>query len=140
MTAADTLRQAATLLRTLGMGAPANNQPWRYAKGIPSDSVRTATGWEVAYGDAPGDLRYIATMHPGVGLALADLLEAEAIRYDRAASVGEFDASHDRPLVVARQLLGTGEQPVLVNPCTQGASVCGQHGYDCPAATEEATR
>ncbi|MGW4834724.1 hypothetical protein [Streptomyces globisporus] len=43
----------------------------------------------------------------GARLPLAVLLDAEALRYDRAASVGEFDASHERPLAVARQLLGT---------------------------------
>lgn len=99
-TPANELRTAAEKIRRLAMGAPANNQPWRYAKGLPSDSVRTATGWEVAYGDAPGDLQYIAAMHPGVGLALADWLSSAA---DDAQQIG----ADPHALAVARQILGT---------------------------------
>lgn len=105
-TPADELRTAAEKIRRLAMGAPANNQPWRYAKGLPSDSVRTATGWEVAYGDAPGDLQYIAAMHPGVGLALADWLDREA-DHRHAVDVGQPIPGGEHALAVARQLLGT---------------------------------
>jgi hypothetical protein len=79
-TPGDELRARADELRTLAKGAPGNAARWRYASGLPSDSVRTATGWEVAYGDTPGDLRYIAAVDPEVGLAVADLLEA--VSYD----------------------------------------------------------
>jgi hypothetical protein len=106
-TPAAELRAAAEKLRALGMGAPANNQPWGYAEGLPSDSVRTATGWEVVYGDAPGDLRYIAAMHPGVGLALADWLDAHS-RIVSAASQTDPESSLVRhALAVARQINGT---------------------------------
>jgi hypothetical protein len=107
-TPADELKAAAEKIRTLAMGAPANNQPWRYAKGLPNDSVRTATGWEVAYGDAPGDLRYIAAMHPGIGLALAELLDtaAEYFADDSAAHPTHLV----RALTVARAINGS-EQP-----------------------------
>jgi hypothetical protein len=80
MTPGEELRTAADKLRSLAKGAPANSAAWRYAKGSPSDSVRTATGWEVCYGDTPGNLRYVAAMHPEIGLSIADLLEA--VSYD----------------------------------------------------------
>jgi hypothetical protein len=106
-TPADELKAAAEKIRTLAMGAPANNQPWRYAKGLPNDSVRTATGWEVAYGDAPGDLRYIAAMHPGVGKAVAAWLESwTGIDFRDDAAMPE-DARH--ALAVARAINGGGQ-------------------------------
>jgi hypothetical protein len=108
VTAADELAAAAQKLRALAMGAPANNQPWRYAKGLPSDSVRTASGWEVAYGDTPGDLRYIAAVHPGVGLLLADWLAS----WD-GADISEHAAMPDdlrHALLIARAL-NAGGQP-----------------------------
>lgn len=89
------MRTAAQQLRTLAKGAPANSSAWRYAKGAPSDSVRTATGWEVAYGDAPGDLRYIAAMHPEIGLAVADLLEAVSYDPDDGALDDPGSERHD---------------------------------------------
>lgn len=99
MTPAEELRAAAKHLRTLAMGAPSNGaRSWRYAKGSPSDSVRTEAGWEVCYGDSPGDLRYIAAMHPGIGLAVTDWLESAA---ENAEQIGP----DPRALAVARQLL-----------------------------------
>lgn len=98
MTAANELRSAAEKIRTLAMGATGNSQPWRYAEGSPSDSVRTATGWEIAYGEGANDLRYIASMHPSVGLALADWL-------DSAAEDAEQIGPDPRALAVARQLV-----------------------------------
>jgi hypothetical protein len=77
-TPADELRAAAETLRALARAALGNCRPWRHAKGLPNDSVRTETGWEVAHGDDPNNLRYIAAMHPGIGLALADLLADQA--------------------------------------------------------------
>ncbi|WP_338683886.1 hypothetical protein QD712_25680 [Streptomyces acidiscabies] len=117
MTPAETLRTAAERLRALSLGAPANNASWRYVKGSPNDSVRTESGWEVCYGDAPGDLRYIAAMHPGVGLALGELLVAASLL---VAGYPELGDDHDREacddfacdvigrtLTLARQILGT---------------------------------
>ncbi|MFE4818567.1 hypothetical protein ACFRFU_19470 [Streptomyces sp. NPDC056704] len=94
-TPGDELRAAAETLRGLAKGAPANSSAWRYAKGLPSDSVRTASGWEVAYGDTPGDLRYIAAMHPEIGLAVADLLEAVSYDPDDGALDDPGSDRHD---------------------------------------------
>ncbi|MFE7535243.1 hypothetical protein ACFU67_13335 [Streptomyces rhizosphaericola] len=107
---ADQLRAAAEKLRAAAMGSPMNSSPWRYAKGLPSDSVRTEVGWEVVYGDAPGDLRYIALMHPGVGLALAAWLDTEAATWagdEVHNSCSTQSCTFDAALAVARQLLGT---------------------------------
>ncbi|GGZ84119.1 hypothetical protein [Streptomyces rubiginosohelvolus] len=125
---ADQLRAAAEKLRAASMGSPMNSSPWRYAKGLPSDSVRTEAGWEVVYGDAPGDLRYIALMHPGVGLALADWLEREAeiwqVIDDASAHPEETGlkvtvgaSTHAEALAVARQLLGTNAAEPESEPC-----------------------
>lgn len=123
-TPADVLRAAATKLNELASRTTGSGNPWRLAKGIPNDSVRTAVGWEIAYGSDTGDLRYIAAMHPGVGSALADWLEEEAHRYDAAVTAAD-NVFHDDPagrdaflttgpgtpsenaLTVARQILGT---------------------------------
>lgn len=77
-TPAARLREAAGVVREMAAAALGNGEPWRYAKGIPDDSVRTATGWEVATSDDPKNLRYIALMNPVVGEALATWLESAA--------------------------------------------------------------
>jgi hypothetical protein len=94
-TPGDELRARADELRTLAKGAPSNAARWRYASGLPSNSVRTATGWEVAYGDTPGDLRYIAAVDPEVGLAVADLLEAVSYDPDDSALDEPGSDRHD---------------------------------------------
>jgi hypothetical protein len=94
-TPGDQLREAADKLRALAKGAPANSATWRYAKGLPSDSVRTESGWEVCYGDAPGNLRYIAAVHPEIGLAVADLLEAVSYNPDDSALDDPGSDRHD---------------------------------------------
>jgi hypothetical protein len=108
-TPADELRTAAATLRKLADDARKFvPEPWTIAR---EQVIRAANDDIVADRSEcrPGDdadLPYIAAMHPGVGAALADWLDAEAVRYDRAASIGEFDASHDRPLAVARRING----------------------------------
>ncbi|MFE7370120.1 hypothetical protein [Streptomyces anulatus] len=126
---ADQLRAAAEKLRAAAMGSPMNSSPWRYAKGLPSDSVRTEAGWEVVYGDAPGDLRYIALMHPGVGLALAAWLDHHAAMSDRLTGLveGAPDGSDHPALAVARQLLGT-------SAAEGGDESCGRFVPDTPRA------
>jgi len=100
MSATDELRQAAQTLRE--RAAQATTGPWTPEYSKPSghvvldpgsrnalDSVARATH----YRDS-SDARYIATMLPGVGLALADLLE-EALAdfrdmgsYETCTSIG----------------------------------------------------
>ncbi|MFF8297708.1 hypothetical protein ACF07M_20240 [Streptomyces globisporus] len=125
---ADLLRAAAEKLRAAAAAVPSDDwgtRPWHVEECSDTDTMEScpcivAQGEHkefdqpqvpliqyVADAETPEHAAYIVLMHPGVGLALAVLLDAEALRYDRAASVGEFDASHERPLAVARQLLGT---------------------------------
>ncbi|MGW9299396.1 hypothetical protein ACWHA3_01035 [Streptomyces cyaneofuscatus] len=118
---ADQLRAAAEKLRAAAGRATRGNGSWRYTKGLPNDSVRTEAGWEIAYGDDLGSLGYIALMHPGVGLALADSLESTARTVDAVSEKYEPDpAAHwlAPALAVARQLLGTtvAEGAVVLEP------------------------
>ncbi|MGW0837502.1 hypothetical protein [Streptomyces prunicolor] len=110
---ADELGAAADKIRSLGRAAIGNGRPWRHAKGTPNDSVRTETGWEVAHGDNPNNLRYIAAMNPDVGIALADWLDetrtevkaAEGTEYELHTSGGVF-TSWEAALAVARAING----------------------------------
>ena len=104
MTPADEIRTAADDLRQLGRAALGNGRPWRYAKGIPSDSVRTETGWEVAHGDDPSNLRYIAAMNPAVGLVLADWLESVATALTANTHPGWQECVQPHALAVARAI------------------------------------
>jgi hypothetical protein len=97
---ADLLRQAATVLRERADAAtpgpwtalPGAGNVWRFPdEGSPSLIARG--GHE---GPSPADAAYIATMHPGVGHALADWLDNEA----------SIMGDHLAALVVARAVLG----------------------------------
>ena len=72
---ADQLRAAATALR--GLAEAATPGPWERAWG----AVRGPEQRAIA---APrhDDAGYIAAVHPGVGRALADLLDSEADQFD----------------------------------------------------------
>lgn len=121
-TPGDELRSQANALRTLAKGAPSNAASWRYAKGQPSDSVRTAKGWEVCYGDTPGDLRYIAAMHPEIGLAVADLLEAASYDPDDSALDEPGSDRHDacdRTVCIPAAALAVAR--ALTTPTSEGA-------------------
>ena len=105
LTPAATLRAAATLIRETASHALGTDRPWRYAPGVPSDSVRTEAGSEIAYGDDIGSLRWIALMSPDKAEALAAWLE------DEAEGMTIFDPSeHEHlfghPLACARTILG----------------------------------
>lgn len=108
-TAEETLRKAAEKLRTLA--GDAQPGPWTQ---IPErhvfDHYRTIVQEEdrmvpIAGTSLEGDAEYIATMHPGIGLALADWL-------DLAAGTAEFAEqwnlpnTNRHPLAVARAVLG----------------------------------
>lgn len=99
------LRAAAALVRREAAATLGSDEPWRYAKGSPNDSVRTSVGWEVATSDNPNNLRWIALMGPAVGEPLAAWLDGEAARWDPEAGIQSWDASHERALAVADALL-----------------------------------
>lgn len=100
---ADELRQAAETLRTRAtMATPG---PWetgeRCVWGL---SLSPSKNYEVVT-DGPGgeggvgstdDADYIATMHPGVGLALADWLDAVATAEDNINDAAPRRLSDDR--------------------------------------------
>lgn len=122
MTPAETLQAAAAQkLRALATAVESEDHPglpW-HTEGC-ADEERgncpciVGRGWRsyhdepptamfyVADAETPELAAYIAAMHPGVGLALADWLEWQA-----AALVEGRIAIPDAALAVARQLLGT---------------------------------
>ncbi|MBQ1118500.1 hypothetical protein [Streptomyces sp. C3-3] len=133
---ADQLRAAAEKLREEAARAHrAPPGPWAVAD---EHVVRCADGMIVA--DRSGtdhpaeraDLRYIALMHPGVGLAVARWLESWAgVDLSEHGPMPE-DAQH--ALAVARQLLGTTtaeDEPDVVayrNTDRPGVLLCREHG------------
>jgi hypothetical protein len=105
---ADVLRQAATILRERAEGATPG--PWFLdaagATGVYTEARVSETSQDVALpvihpGGLDGTDRYIATMHPGVGLALADWLDAEA-----TVCCDDNDKPRVRALAVARLIVG----------------------------------
>lgn len=73
---AELLREAAAVLRELADDAD-DGWPWK------SEGSFVDTDPECGFNAGTSRLSaYIATMHPGVGLALADWLEAVAVRCD----------------------------------------------------------
>jgi len=130
-TPADELRTAADTLRKLTGALPANdwgNRPWHAEECNDTDDMSScpcivAQGeyrefdqpqipliQYVADAETPEFAAYIAAMHPGVGLALADWLELFAnTEFDPAATVQETDRSHECALTVARAINGGGQ-------------------------------
>ncbi|WP_228981434.1 hypothetical protein [Streptomyces sp. DH12] len=111
-TPAETLRAAVEKLRALTTHATSG--PWLATPDI------LVGGWAVAQAplarpDGPyladfvreEDARYIATMHPGVGAALADWLEATAEHLAVSTHPDWQDTVAALPLAVARQILGS---------------------------------
>jgi hypothetical protein len=81
---AEQLRAAAQRLRELAEAATPG--PWHAVASVPSHSVRSPGGWEIAssaYADRRADMDFIAAMHPGVALALATLLESHSADWDQ---------------------------------------------------------
>ncbi|WKD36536.1 hypothetical protein [Streptomyces xanthophaeus] len=121
MTPADELRAAADKLRTLS--TEASEPPWtvnQWGNVESADFAEAAEVWPLQA--KPGaNADYIAAMHPGVGAALAELLEDHAKSCDAAemaanqvfvnepAERERFIARQTNPraLAVARQILGS---------------------------------
>ncbi|MFE2930653.1 hypothetical protein [Streptomyces sp. NPDC059278] len=131
-TPAEELRQAAEKLRREAASAHrASPSPWAVTA---EHVVRCADGMIVADRsgtDHPAEranLPYIALMHPGVGLAVAELLEAEAHVLDiisqqsPATTTEQLAAISHGHLVVAWQILGTRAARTRCTEC--GHLVC----------------
>jgi hypothetical protein len=108
---ADLLREAAEVLRE--RAEDANPDPWRADR----NAVRTgrdalALTYDIHFGNdtdqTSKDATYIATMHPGVGLALADWLElaANGACCDECMTDPAADPLRAAALVTARKILG----------------------------------
>ncbi|MFB6787653.1 hypothetical protein ACFCWT_13355 [Streptomyces olivaceus] len=103
MTPADELRTAADKIRRLAkaISAPDERDQAFHADGTDVTQGRTGL-YDVATTQTTELATYIAAMHPGVGLALADWLEWQA-----AALADGHIAIPDAALAVARQINGT---------------------------------
>ncbi|WP_326768612.1 hypothetical protein OG978_32475 [Streptomyces sp. NBC_01591] len=105
-TPADVLRAAAEKLRVLAaaVSAPeARYQPF-HADGTDVTQGRSPGMYDVAKTETVELADYIAVLHPGIGLALADWLETTAGYY----APGPTHPTHVvHALAVARQILGT---------------------------------
>ena len=93
---ADTLRRAAALLRERAEDAGSATM-WFDADVDLRNALRGTFGcYDAGNADVAADARWIATMHPGVGLAIADWLEWVSARR----------VPFRHALAVARQILG----------------------------------
>lgn len=105
MTPAEKLRDAATRLREYSNEA--TEGPWEMGYVTPANRLERIPAYadlepSVAGGLDPADAAYMATMHPGVGLALADWLDAAA--QDLELRGGSMHLGYAG--VVARRVLG----------------------------------
>lgn len=106
---ADRLREAAKVLRERAEAATPG--PWEIQQGTPTMgggtwTLRTAGQPGIRLGvheyqHGPGNADYIATVHPGVGLALADWLD-----YEASIVSGWIPESRSRAIVLADLILG----------------------------------
>lgn len=116
MTPAEELRAAAAKLRGLTTALGDCRGPWyvvnREQRPYPQRIDNIGVPYVVAStttdpSHPPTMADYIATMHPGVGTALADWLELFAnTQFDPEATIQETDRSHEYALAVARAILG----------------------------------
>ncbi|MER5882688.1 hypothetical protein ABT160_02550 [Streptomyces sp. NPDC001941] len=113
-TPADELRIAAAKLRDLAdaISAPDPRDRAFHADGATVTQGRSVIGYDVATAETPELAEYIAVMHPGVALALVELLETEAAVADgfrdRAPQITDeqIEAICHGPLAVARAING----------------------------------
>lgn len=119
MTPADQLRAAAEKLRSLITFLGDNRGPWTVGtppSGYPQSISNVGVPYCVA--DTHEDpsipvftiAPYIATMHPGVGKALADWLENTAISLAASTHPDWQDCIGADALAVARAVLGTPDR------------------------------
>ncbi len=111
MTAAEFLRSAARRLRR--NAAAATPGPWRsdYSEGGCVASANPRHPIIAEYGATWDDSEYIATVHPGVGLAVAEWLEVAA-ELSVVYQSGSTRWRHE--MVVAAQINGFVWQPEQV--------------------------
>ncbi|CAL9647524.1 hypothetical protein [Streptomyces sp. enrichment culture] len=107
-TPAQELRTAANKIRTLAkaISTPDERDQVFHADG--TDVTQGCTGrYDVATTQTTELADYIAAMHPGVGTALADWLDATAATLDANTHPGWQDTVAPHSLAVARAINGT---------------------------------
>jgi len=118
-TPADELRAAAVVLRRLAdaVSAPDPRDQAFHAEDTDLTQGRSPGMYDVATTQTPELAAYIAAMHPGVGAALADLLETEAATWagDEVHSQCSVQlCTLEAALAVARQI--TAAHPTKETP------------------------
>lgn len=103
---AEMLREAAALMRKRAEAA--TDGPWRLAPGSDGQGWGSDT-YDVGEAWRPADVEYIAAMHPGVALALADLLEEEAEIVGLLERAGLPTRQEERVFAIARAYLRRGD-------------------------------
>ena len=106
-TNADLLRRAAALMRE--RAEEATPGPWSNRRHLDEQVVRTDTGAPLARTDTRADRRHIASWHPVVALAVADLMDDGATFIEYVAMNHSAEASGTEGqffLAVARTYLG----------------------------------
>ena len=111
-TPAEELRAAAVKLRELATAATSG--PWAADASIPyghrvgSSDEADWVAWTGEHGEdgSEADAAYIASMHPGVGLMLADWLDCEARTWDNPDDGEPVTERDEHALAVARAIGG----------------------------------
>nr|WTC12498.1 hypothetical protein OHA15_33665 [Streptomyces anthocyanicus] len=108
MTPAHELRTAAQKIRALAktISTPDERDQVFHADGTDVTQGRTGL-YDVATTQTTELADYIAVMHPGVGTALADWLDATASTLDANTHPGWQETVAPHPLAVARTINGT---------------------------------
>lgn len=111
MTPAERLLKAAELLEK--RASEATEGPWQaddrcvYA----GDHGHLAhVSLEEPYGDSEADARYIATVHPGIAMAIVLALRSASILYERREAEGQRPERTLKGLLHVADLLLAGEQ------------------------------
>jgi hypothetical protein len=113
VTAPEELRKAAARLRDLA--ADASTTPWMRGEGYVRKAVWTDGGLIVVcdrYAE-PGDLAWIATLHPGIAQPLADWLESVADAHihldDREISAFDLPGTSTHPALDVARIINGGQ-------------------------------
>lgn len=109
MTAPEELRKAAARLRDLA--ADASPAPWHEGVGLIRSGRAVAVIYDVEA--EPGDIAWIATLHPGIAQPLADWLDTVADAHihldDREISAFDLPGTSTHPALTVARIINGGQ-------------------------------
>lgn len=108
---ADTLRRAAKEMREQAEAAvlACGDEPWLFDYGYPGYDVRNSVGVKVSENSTEETAEHIASWHPAVALAVADLLDSIASFREHLLVEEGFFTPPEPDLVVALARAYLGE-------------------------------